>query len=308
MTATQTAQALTDLDTRTPVEIDTALAALDAEYGALASRADHATHSAHVAAGDTRTPDVRARNAWRMSNDQAISALDVDNPSYVGLAIFRLALAMNRAQFKRLDAEYDRRGGWTRFVQVEHIHSGYHCGYHCAGGTLDRGQYRSDRHWRPEMSGQNQGQAIAELQRDAHVLCTHCFPGAPVLAPKANPDVCTGSGQYLSREAIRRSTVITWATCPVCKQRETITAGYNYRTHLTVAAKARKLDEKAAAAGKLVVAGEIKTVRATELAASDPYRDETEREAAIAALAQHRQEPVEAVRAAADAKRKQRAL
>lgn len=306
MTATQTAQALTDLETRTPVEIDTALAALDAEYGALANRVDHATHGVHVAADDTRTPGVRARNPWRMSDDQAISALDVDNPSYVGLAIFRLALTMNRAQFKRLDAEYDRRGGWTRFVQVEHIHSGYHC----AGGTLDRGQYRSDRHWRPEMSGQDQDQAIAELQRNAHVLCTHCFPDAPVLAPKSDPDVCTGSGEYFNPEAGSHSvhTMSRYATCPACKEHETITAGGYYRAHFTPVAKARKLAEKAAAAGKLVVAGEIKTVRATELAASDPYRDETEREAAIAALAEHRGETVEAVRAAANAKRAKRAL
>jgi hypothetical protein len=304
MTATQTAQALTDLNTRTPVEIDTVLAALDAEYGALANRLAHAMHTAHIAAGDTAITGAQGENAWQMSDDQAICALDITHAAYANVNIFQMALAMNQAQFKRLDAEYYRRGGWTRFVQVEHIHSGWDC----VGGTLDRGQYRSDRHWRPEMSGRDQGQAIAELQRNAHVLCTRCFPGAPVLAPKIDPDVCTGSGTAFS--PVGRHSVATmskFATCPVCKQHETITAGYSYRTHLTVAAKARKLAEKAAAAGKLVVAGEIKTVRATELAASDPDRSETEREAAIAALAGHRGETVEAVRAAADTKRRQRA-
>jgi hypothetical protein len=302
MTATQTAQALTDLDTRTPVEIDTALAALDAEYHALTHGVTVALHHVHRAAGDERITRNR-RKGWRMTDAEAVACLNGTGAQFVALREAERSARVNRDEFDRLDAEYDRRGGWTRFVQVEHIHSGWNC----AGGTLDRGLYRSERNWRPEMSGQDQGQAIAELQRDAHVLCTHCFPGAPVLAPKVDPDVCTGSGQYLSREAIRRSTVITWATCPVCKQRETITAGYNYRAHLTVAAKARKLAEKAAAAGKLVVAGEIKTVRATELQASDPCRTETEREAAIAALAGHRGETIEAVRAAADTKRRQRA-
>jgi hypothetical protein len=133
-----------------------------------------------------------------------------------------------------------------------------------------------------------------------------------VAGKPVDPDVCPGSGKTVRREAGRASlrTVSKWATCPDCGQVQTLTAGFNYKTHFTPAAAMRKLSEKATAQGKLVVGtghnAEIKTVRATELAASDPFEDVEKREPAIVALAAHRNEPVDTVRAWAEAKRAQR--
>jgi hypothetical protein len=294
-----------DPTTASPVEIDTELSELDKALPHLSARVAIAVNKAHVVAGDRKDYRTSRNGIWRMSDREAMDALEArtDDGAVQTLTVLNKAISAvdaNRAEFYRLDAEYRRRGTWTRFVQVEHIHSGWHC----AGGTLDRGIYRSERYWRPELSGTNEADAIALLQAEAHTLCTHCFPNAPVVAKPVDTDVCPGSGKHVNRAAGRHNT--RYATCPGCGEIQSLTSGLNYRTHDTPTATARKLAEKAAAQGKLVVAGELKTVRATELAASDPYADEEDRNAAIAALATHRGESVETVQGRADTKRRQR--
>ena len=317
MDAMTRAQAITDPTTATPVDIDTALAGLDHTLPSLHQQVRVALERVHQGAEDTKTR-VRGEKTdrWGMTHEQAESVCrerrnsgDIaTTQALVNLNAAFLATNANRAEFARLDAEYTRRGGWTRFVQCVHIHSGYQC----AGGTLDRGPYRSERFWRPEFSGMDEATALATLQKAAEILCSHCFPNAPVVGKPVDPDVCTGSGKSVVRAAGRHSlrTMSRYATCPDCKQVQTLTAGWNYKTHFTPAAEARRLAEKAAALGKLVVGtgrdAEIKTVRATELLASDPFEDTEKREPAIVALAAHRNEPVETVREWAQAKRRQR--
>jgi len=318
MDATENAKALTDLVAATPVQIDTALAALDHVLPALHQQVRVALEHVHRAAGDVKThPRGEKTGRWGMTHEQAEAtcrerrnAGDVTaTQSLVNLATAFLVVNRNRAEFDRLDAEFTRRGGWTRFVQCVHIHSGYHC----VGGTLDRGEYRSERFWRPEFSGMDEATAIATLQQAAETLCSHCFPSAPVMDKPVDPDVCTGSGKgvrFAGNERGLQRVYGRCAVCPDCQQVQTVTAGYNYKTHFTVAAETRRLVEKAAALGKLVVgtgrSAEIKTVRATELLASDPYEGAEKREPAIVALAAHRAEPVETVRAWAETKRRQR--
>lgn len=318
MDAMTRARAITDPTTATPVEIDTVLAGLDHALAALHHQVLVALERVHRAAEDVKTWPKGSKNGqWGMTHAEvettcrerrnaddvtATEALIVLNTAF-------LAVNINRREFYRLDAEYDRRGGWTRFVQCVHIHSGYHC----VGGTLDRGEFRSERNWRPEFSGMDEATAIATLQKAAETLCSHCFPSAPVMDKAVDPDVCPGSGKgvrFAGNERGLRRAYGKCAACPDCKAVQTVTAGYNYKTHFTPAAAARKLAEKAAAQGKLVVGtgvnAEIKTVRAVELAASDPYENAETREPAILALAAHRDESVETVREWVESKRRQR--
>jgi len=69
-------------------------------------------------------------------------------------------------------AEYDRRGGWTRFFMVMnnggHLHSSTHCST-CRMTT----QFA----WMPEYSGSNEEEIIEIAGSDS---CTVCFPNAPV--------------------------------------------------------------------------------------------------------------------------------
>jgi hypothetical protein len=318
MDAMTRAQAITDPTTATPVDIDTALAGLDHTLPGLHQGVRIALERVHQAAGDTKQRRLVHKNEqWVMAHEQAEATCrerrnsgDVTaTQALVGLATAFLAVNLNRAEFDRLDAEFTRRGGWTRFVQCVHIHSGYHC----VGGTLDRAEYRSERFWRPEFSGMDEATAIATLQQAAETLCSHCFPSAPVMDKPVDPDMCTGSGKgvrFAGNERGLQRAYGKCAVCPDCKQVQTVTAGLNYKTHFTVAAETRRLAEKAAALGKLVVGtgrnAEIKTVRATELLASDPFEDAEKREPAIVALAAHRDQPIETVRVWAEGKRRQR--
>lgn len=69
-------------------------------------------------------------------------------------------------------AEYDRRGGWTRFFMVMnnggHLHRSTHCST-CYPTT----QFA----WMPEYSGSNEAEIVALAGEDC---CTVCYPSAPV--------------------------------------------------------------------------------------------------------------------------------
>ena len=168
------------------------------------------------------------------------------------------------AEFNRLDAEHDRRK-WTRYLTVAGGH--IHAEYRCAGL-----KWNTRRNWHPQMSGTLLAAAITRL---GETMCSHCFPGAPVADKPVNPDHCPGSGKQANRAAGAHSlrTVSKWATCPDCGQRITVSSLWNYRTHDTREAAARKLAEQATAAGKIVVDGELKTPRAVQMAAVEHAYD-----------------------------------
>lgn len=76
------------------------------------------------------------------------------------------------AAFAPLDAEWDRRGGWSRFFLVTnnngHIHNTTACST-CFATT--------EFSWLPDLSGSTEEDAV-----NAHgsLLCSVCFPSAPV--------------------------------------------------------------------------------------------------------------------------------
>lgn len=237
--ATDTARRMINLASRTPVEIDTALAALDTEHYRLTVRLAATLNTVHGAAGDRHVHSA-GHGRWTMTDADAIATLaDKIEHGTVSLTYaasaprtmanlnaLRDTIAANRAEFDRLDAEHDRRR-WSRFIVVEHVHSGYHC----AGGTLDRGKYRSERHWLPEYSGRSEAEAIAELAGQAHTLCTHCFPSAPVVTPTVDPSVCPSRTADWDKPKRTRGAYGNWATCKTCGAQASLTSAGNLRKH-----------------------------------------------------------------------------
>lgn len=190
--ATTAARRMTTLTDRTPVDIDTALAALDTERFRLAGR--------YRAAQRSSWPETRS------TVPALVKAIDA-----------------NMAQFARLDAEYERRP-WTRFVVVEHIHSGIWC----VGGSV---RSTSQRHWLPQFSGRTESEAITELAGGAHILCSFCFPNAPVVTAPADPTACSNKDHDPNRAKRVGYVTGNFGTCTACGARATLTSAGNLRKH-----------------------------------------------------------------------------
>lgn len=143
-----------NLQTQTPKEIDTVLADL---YWKLAA-ADNARLGHLSAAKEYRRYGAGyERAALRQTEAAAALQPTID--------------ALN-AEIDPYEAEYSRRGGWTRFFMVMNT-----------GGHLHRSRYCStcrpttEFAWMPEYSGQDEAGVVDLAGEDA---CTVCFPTAPV--------------------------------------------------------------------------------------------------------------------------------
>lgn len=148
-----------DLTTATPVEVDTALSAI---YDRLA------TPTARLQA-------ARKDHAWAVKTLAAprtyLTQDDVDKRA-ASVARLQAECEAILAECDPLDAEFDRRGGWTRAFLVlasnGHIHRSMHCGT-CFPTT----QYG----WLPSLSGHDEAEIVDAAGADA---CTVCYPSAPV--------------------------------------------------------------------------------------------------------------------------------
>lgn len=93
-----------------------------------------------------------------------------------------------RAVIKPLEAQWSQRGYWARYYRVDradgHVHSSKYCST-CGPRT----QYR----WLHELAAKTEPEMIAELGPDAWLLCTVCFPTAPVLPKPVRDDLCDGT-------------------------------------------------------------------------------------------------------------------
>lgn len=113
------------------------------------------------------------------------------------------------AAARALDAELYT--GWTRFYLVQHIHSSQHC-----SSFRDNTQIG----WLPNLSGQTEAEAVAE---HGAILCTKCFPSAPVemtdgRGVPVTDGTCPGSGQRFDPEQPNTAHYHfgPMATCPSC--------------------------------------------------------------------------------------------
>jgi hypothetical protein len=134
-----------ELTTATPVEIDTEIAKLSVPL-----------HRAQVTLAWLESKDFRNR---RNGTDEQIAAQQVK----IDEALDAIA---------PFDAEYRRRGGWSRFFLVTnnngHIHSSQSCST-CYWST----QFA----WLPALSGKTEAEAVED---QGEILCSVCFPSAPV--------------------------------------------------------------------------------------------------------------------------------
>jgi len=102
--------------------------------------------------------------------------------------------------------------GWQRFFLVEHIHASQHCSSFRANTRVN---------WLPAVSGLTEAEAVAEY---GAILCTICFPSAPVAwtsgTAKPTDGRCAGSGRPIDRSLPHRSGFYAgnWVTCPVCER------------------------------------------------------------------------------------------
>lgn len=170
-----------NLTTATPVEIDTLLAALDTKRWDAAAKVSGAKEGVMYAAGAKRNYYAKT---WNMKFDDALDALCLtaaNDDTYKGAEAQRKIDRLNEAEaavtaidadIAPLEAEFDRRGGWTRAFLAQaangHIHSSQHCGS-C---------YPTTRYfWFVGLSGHDEAEIVTKAGSDA---CTYCYPTAPV--------------------------------------------------------------------------------------------------------------------------------
>ena len=120
-----------------------------------------------------------------------------------------------------LEAEYERRGGWTRYIVVPGGHLHKRACHTLTPGRTMVGQVA-------EASGFDEGEVVAKYDETA---CTHCFPDAPV-AEKLTPaeeGFCEHSGTYADPETYRTPSG-RYAECP-CGEVVSVTATGKLRKH-----------------------------------------------------------------------------
>jgi hypothetical protein len=140
-----------NLTTATPAQIDTALAPIWSAQQTLRGEIDRA---------ETHIRDREARG--RM----------VDSFYTRSLEDATTKMAAAKAAAAPLEAEYTRRGGWTRFYMVMNAGGHLHASTYCS--TC---RYTTAFSWLPEYSGQDEAGVVDLAGEDA---CTVCFPTAPV--------------------------------------------------------------------------------------------------------------------------------
>lgn len=224
-----------DLTTATPPQIDT----LCVEYQRAKARAEQgvavAHHRVHDALGERKAPGhyVGRRHmdgGWPTTDEEAIKLaeellVDASAPDWKvgivrrmldGLREAREVLVTAQAMFAPLDAEWDRRGGWSRFFLVQnnngHIHSSMNCSTCYA---------RTEYGWLTELSGLTEADAVEAY---GTILCSVCFPSAPVewTVGRQAPAGCAGSGK-LPAGAVDRVGMRSYGECSVCHTRQLVT-------------------------------------------------------------------------------------
>lgn len=202
-----------DIKTATPAEIDTEIARISTEIENLniqirwatervyhwAGRAEYVSATSRTKRGYYRLVGTYeeaaeiARQRWaekeawhaagapRESYPQWLmgSSFPYSKDDFEGEFVRHDSLVDERAalmaQVYLLEAEYNRRGGWSRFFLVTssqgHIHSTTAC------STCHTYRSSASFGWLPEVSGKTEAEAVAA---HGETLCSVCFPSAPV--------------------------------------------------------------------------------------------------------------------------------
>lgn len=239
-----------NLTTATPVEIDTELGRLYTEAFPYRQQIESTSNKVFRLVRGTEGDKPVILNTWSDTEARARKlAVELDRLLFI-LDAARVTLAPLAAAEAPLEAEYAARGRWSRFFLVTssdggHIHSSMHCST-CKPTT----QYA----WYPEFSGMTMTEAIAEWDKrgSSEILCTVCFPEAPVArtVPQVADTQCPGSGtfDYDRATARLRYAYGKAATCNHCGQRITVSSTGKMRKHDKTPAAPKVSDEKLAKA------------------------------------------------------------
>lgn len=145
-----------------------------------------------------------------------------------GVAKFEAKLADNAARRAPLESEFERRGGWTRYILVKGGHLHYN-----GCSTL---RFTTECLLIPAASGLDQSEVVGKFGETA---CTKCFPDAPVAGKKALPaGTCEGSGTY-EVDDVRGSLRLyrPYGRCRKCGHTASVTSTGKLRQHKIEAGK-----------------------------------------------------------------------
>ncbi|HVT78348.1 MAG TPA: hypothetical protein VHD87_15030 [Acidimicrobiales bacterium] len=158
-------QTLRDLTAASPTDIDTELFELLARRWTLTER----IHSLRIGIAATLWPDAARRygKTYRLSPAQW-------NDFYARSVAAAAELVPVDARIGELSAEYERRGGWSRYqlVASRSAKAGHLHRPHCH--TL---RMTTKVLWVPEASALGAADVVGRFGETA---CSHCFPDAPV--------------------------------------------------------------------------------------------------------------------------------
>lgn len=158
----------------TPPEVDELFsAAWDRRYE-LVMKTFAAWDELHYSVNDRRVN----RTAWRMPHTEAYDAAlrltgekrrALDDLNRIKGSIAEL----DGTVLAKLDAEFDRRGGWPRahLVTDGHVHSSMHC------STCNNGEFPTRFFWMINYSGKTMAEIVEAAGERA---CSVCYPDAPV--------------------------------------------------------------------------------------------------------------------------------
>ncbi|BCN46577.1 hypothetical protein RE9431_48340 (plasmid) [Prescottella equi] len=220
-----TATTATAIDPKT---VDRALADLHARRWEIVDRLDATYRSIHHAIDDRQV----TRSRWALTDidayERLVGLLDAPNPAprlrdYAYLidrvSQYRDERAVITAEIETAEAPY-RANPWPRYYLVDrgHIHANPYC--HTLRPSTRLG-------WLPDLSGDTEADAVT-----AHgpLLCTHCFPSAPVEwtvgpAKEEDPTMCSHKRM---REWKTRG---RYAWCGACGGVASVTSIGNLRKH-----------------------------------------------------------------------------
>ncbi|MGA5598326.1 hypothetical protein ACPCSE_29250 [Streptomyces cellulosae] len=249
----------------TPAEVDRYNAVLGAELARLAAESDRAADRLHGALlerkttvrsgrGHARVWPTTLEQAERTARQHLRTGYEPDQMTRIQSGLYKdgvyaekLSEALGNLDFLRaelrrildgpaavLDAEFTRRGGWSRMYLClsdgGHIHSGRQC------PSIGP---RTELAWLPEVSGMDWREAYREViaKRMAGatqaIMCTKCYPDAPTewTEKQADPGECPGSRQHVELDASMARRASKYAECPVCGEKVSVTSTWKLRKH-----------------------------------------------------------------------------
>lgn len=157
-----------------------------------------AWNEVHYAVGDRRI----SAQTWRLSHgevqekaagtERGRKALDRVNRAKGSVA------ELDGTVLAKLEAEFDRRGGWSRAYLVTdgHVHSSMNC------SSCNRGEFPTRFSWMIDYSGKDMAEIVEAAGERA---CTICYPDAPVARKDKGEAVTVPKSVMLTPEEIERA-------------------------------------------------------------------------------------------------------